>query len=149
MKKVLVLLVIAAGALLFYLNHQKQQEPFKAFTAYADAVARGRHDLARQYADGEIANEDQGERYAEAGWVPVQEIRDLSYVVNSQTRSADGEEVAFDVTQTLAFNPPGVESAIRAAMKATFHQTATVRKTGSGWKVVAFKSDFTGSSENR
>jgi hypothetical protein len=148
-KRLLVLVAGAMGAFLAYHAHQSRQAPVTAFTAYADAVARGRHDLARQLAVGELAGEGQGDRHAVAGWVPVQEIRRISYQVTSRTPLPAGGEEVVEATQTVAFNPPGVESALRAAMTATFRLRATLRSTPEGWKVAAFSSEFLGSSETR
>lgn len=142
MKKLLVLVVLAVAVAIWYRSYREEQAPVRVLTAYADAVASGRHDLARQFADGDLAGAGAGERHAAAGWVPVQELRGVHYRVDSRTASADGNEVALVVTQTVGFNPPGVESALRPAMQARFRLQATVRSTASGWKVVAFSSEF-------
>jgi hypothetical protein len=142
MKKLIVLLSIAAAVGIAYRVHRDRQAPVDAFTAYADALARGRHDLARDLAIGELAGSEAGERHSAAGWVPVQELRGTSYTVTSRTASATGDEVTLDVTQTVGFNPPGVESALRPAMKATFRQRAIVRRTAAGWRVASFASEL-------
>jgi hypothetical protein len=146
-RKLVVLVVIVAAAVVAYRAHRSKQAPVDVFTAYADALARGRHDLARELATGELAGSEAGERHRSAGWVPVQELRGTSYEVTSRTDGAAGDEVTLDVTQTVGFNPPGVESALRPAMRATFRQRATLRHTTSGWKVAAFTSKFVGADE--
>jgi len=149
MKKLIVLVVLLAGGFAGYRYHEARQAPIRTFTSFADALAKGRHDLAARYAEGDAADGAQGERYRQAGWVPVENLRGISYAVHSRAESPDGREVKLDVTQTVGFNPPGVESALRPAMKARFHQTATVRRTPAGWKVVAFKSEFLAADETR
>jgi hypothetical protein len=148
-KKLLVVVVAVAAALAALRVHQVREAPARVLAAYADAVAYGRHDLARTYATGELAGEEGGERFAVAGWVPVQEIRRISYAVTSRTPAADGGEVVLEATQTVAFNPPGVESALRAAMRATFRLRATVRRVGGGWKVAAFSSELVDAGDAR
>jgi hypothetical protein len=146
-RKLIALVAIAAAAAIAYRAHRDRQAPVDVFTAYADALARGRHDLARELATGELAGSEAGERHRAAGWVPVQELRGTSYEVTSRTASPAGDEVTLDVTQTVGFNPPGVESALRPAMKARFRQRATLRRTATGWKVAAFTSEFVGADE--
>ena len=147
MKRLVVLILVVAAAAVAYRVHRERQAPLRTLTAYADAVARGRHDLARQFADGELAGAPAGGRHNRAGWVPVESLRSIGYRVDSRSESADGREISLDVTQTVGFNPPGVESALRPAMKATFRLRATVRRTAAGWKVAAFTSEFVAADE--
>jgi len=147
MRKLVLLLLVAAAAALAYRSHRERAAPVRAFVAYADALAAGRHDLARQWATGDLAGARAGERHAVAGWVPVEELRGTSYRVTSRRPGVSAGEVALEVTQTVAFNPPGVESALRAAMRATFRQRATVRRTASGWRVAAFSSELVDAGE--
>ena len=56
-------------------------------------------------------------------------------------RSADGT-VTLHAMQTVLFNPPGVESAVRPAMYAKLNQVVSLRKTSSGWKVTSFDNKF-------
>ena len=45
-------------------------------------------------------------------------------------------------TQTVRFNPAGVESATRPAMFATLKQVVTLHKGSNGWRVIAFENNF-------
>ena len=77
----------------------------------------------------------------------MQELRGTGYEVTSRTAGAAGVEVTLDVTQTVGFNPPGVESALRPAMKATVRHRATLQRTAAGWKVAALTSKLVGEDE--
>src|SRR5207237_10539306 len=63
------------------------------------------------------------------------------FEIQRNEKDADG---AFTLTavQTVLFNPPGVESAVRPAMYAKMNQTVSLRKTSSGWKVTSFDNKF-------
>jgi hypothetical protein len=50
--------------------------------------------------------------------------------------------VTLHATQTVLFNPAGVESATRPAMFATLKQVVTLRKGSSGWRITAFENNF-------
>jgi len=59
-----------------------------------------------------------------------------------ESRTATNLGVTLHAVQTVLFNPPGVESAVRPAMYATLHQTVTLRKTSDGWKITSFENQF-------
>lgn len=63
-----------------------------------------------------------------------------------QVDSTDGEEsdgeVAIEATQVIRFNPPGVESAMRATWVAEFTHAAVLAETEAGWKVVEFEPEL-------
>ena len=122
--------------------HQAKQAPVTAFETFATLVARGQYGQADAFTDGPIADITQGDRYGVVGWVPVQELRSVKYEVTS--RVAHGDDVDLTVLQTVGFNPPGVESAMRSAMHGRFKQTATMHHASSGWKVTAFHNEFLG-----
>jgi hypothetical protein len=61
--------------------------------------------------------------------------------VQSRESAADGT-LTLRAVQTVLFNPPGVESAVRPAMYARLNQTVSLRKSGGAWKVVAFDNKF-------
>ena len=50
--------------------------------------------------------------------------------------------VTINATQTVLFNPQGVESAVRPAMYATLKQVTKLRNGAGGWKVIAFENTF-------
>jgi hypothetical protein len=49
----------------------------------------------------------------------------------------------------IAFDPPGITSAIGGAMVMSFHHSVRLRKTSEGWKVVAFHPALLEMSEVR
>ena len=53
----------------------------------------------------------------------------------------DGD-ITLNATQTVLFNPAGVESALRPAMYATLKQVVKLHKASAGWKVTAFDNKF-------
>ena len=59
---------------------------------------------------------------------------------NIESRTATNLGVTLHAVQTVLFNPPGVESAVRPAMYATLNQTVTLRKTSDGWKITSFEN---------
>jgi len=63
------------------------------------------------------------------------------FVVNSRESAPDGS-VVLHATQTVLFNPVGVEST-RPAMKATLDQVVTMRRRDGEWKVAAFENNAT------
>ena len=63
------------------------------------------------------------------------------FAIESSETGADGL-LTLHAVQTVLFNPPGVESAVRPAMYAKLHQVVSLRKTSSGWKVTSFENKF-------
>jgi hypothetical protein len=67
----------------------------------------------------------------------LQALFPSKFKVESRETASDGT-LTLHAVQTVLFNPPGVESAVRPAMYATMNQTVSLRKGGDGWKVTAF-----------
>jgi hypothetical protein len=44
--------------------------------------------------------------------------------------------------QTVLFNPPGVESALRPAMYAKLRQVVQLKKRDGDWKITSFENKF-------
>jgi hypothetical protein len=63
------------------------------------------------------------------------------YEIHSREAGPDGV-VTIHATQTVQFNPAGVESAVRPAMFATLNQVVTMRKGTAGWRVTSFENVF-------
>ena len=62
------------------------------------------------------------------------------FAIESTEASAEG--LTIHAVQTVLFNPPGVESAVRPVMYAKLNQVVSLRKTASGWKVTSFENKF-------
>lgn len=142
MKRLFVLLLLAAGAY-FGWRQLSGAAPAKAFDKFADAWARGRTDEAMRYADGEAVKKTlERKNFVQIICPPwqVEAWHGFSTSVNSSSKNADGD-LELDVEQTVAFDPPGVTSAMGGAAVGKFHHVATLRKTPDGWKVVAFKPE--------
>ena len=76
----------------------------------------------------------------------VYSARDLAgpwtrFVVSTREKAPDGS-VTLHATQTVLFNPVGVESAIRPAMFAKLKQVITLQKQSGEWKVTDFENEF-------
>jgi len=79
----------------------------------------------------------------------IQTLGRIDYALQSSERGADSNEVNLAVEQTVYFNPPGVESAMRAAMYMTIIHKVTMKKGDGGWKVVAFNPKVSKISETK
>jgi hypothetical protein len=63
------------------------------------------------------------------------------YNVESEDKASDGT-VTLHAIQTVLFNPPGVESALRPAMYAKLRQTVQLKKRDGEWKITSFENKF-------
>ncbi len=61
----------------------------------------------------------------------LEALRGVRTSVESVERGSDGE-VAIEALQAVAFDPPGVTSAVGGAMWTTFHHNARIHKTTDG-----------------
>ncbi|HKD12142.1 MAG TPA: hypothetical protein VKE50_08705, partial [Thermoanaerobaculia bacterium] len=110
---------------------------------FADAWARERPEEALSFTDGEAARkavESRGIR-ALIDARTMELLHGVRYSEESFERG-EGGEVAIEAKQTIAFDPPGITSALGGAMWMTFHHSARLRKTGGGWRVVAFEPTY-------
>ena len=64
------------------------------------------------------------------------------FFMDQLRRNPSDRAVEIHATQTVLFNPPGVESALRPAMFATLSQTVTLHKRGGEWKITSFENEF-------
>ena len=76
---------------------------------------------------------------ADAGPQMFQTLFPSRFDVQTRETAADGT-LTLHTVQTVLFNPPGVESAVRPAMYATMNQTVSLRKSGDAWKITAFEN---------
>jgi hypothetical protein len=142
-KRAFLLLVLTAGAYFGY-TWLFGSAPARAYERFADAWARGRTEDAMKLADGEPARRAIERRRIGAvlrsPWA-IDAFHGARCSVVSTSRLPSGE-VALEAEQKVAFDPPGATTAIGGAVIASFHHSATLRKTGEGWKVVAFDPTF-------
>jgi len=137
---VAIVLVVGFAGYRHFFGADRAEANYKAF---AEEVLNRRYDKAAAMADGLTAGdlEERGsqERIG-AGVAMFQTLFPSRFVVDSRESAPDGS-VVLHVTQTVLFNPVGVESAV-PAMKATLRQVATMRKRDGEWKVAAFENNF-------
>ena len=138
-----VLLALLAGAgwfgYLFVLRMQRES----CYKKVADAWAIGQTDEALRYAEGDAVRkslEEQTLRSLVDGRM-IEAWRGVSYTIESSSKE-EGGDVALEAKQRLAFDPPGITSAIGGAMWVSFHHSVKLRHTSEGWRVVAFTPKF-------
>ena len=118
--------------------------PESQYKAFAEEVLNRRYEAAAAMTEGLTASdlERLGSQERIGGGPPMfQKLFPSRYVIDSKETDADGA-VTLHATQTVLFNPAGVESAIRPAMYATLKQVVTLRKSGGAWRVVKFTNTF-------
>ena len=144
MKRLIVLLLFAVVAFLGYRYYANSVAPEQHYKQFAEEVLHRRYNVAAGMTDGmseaDVARAGTQERIG-AGPAMFQTLFPSKFAVSSREKAPDGALVLHAV-QTVFFNPPGVESAVRPAMFATMNQTVTLRKTSGGWKVAAFENTF-------
>jgi hypothetical protein len=142
MKRLIVLLVVAAGALAGYRYYATSIAPERHYKAFAEEVLHRRYDAAAAMSDGLSADDlarNGTQESIGAGPAMFQTLFPSRFEVTSRETAPDGALVLHAV-QTVLFNPAGVESAVRPAMAATMNQTVTLRKSAGGWKVAGFEN---------
>lgn len=142
MKKILVLVVLALVGFIAY-RQLTDSAPIKAYKQFATAWANGQIDGAMAFADGDEIRATLLEKSIQRlmGGVTIQTLHGVRYTIKSE-ESRDGGVVAIEAQLMVQFDPPGVESAMRASMYAAFVHKAELKKTPAGWKVVAFDPTF-------
>jgi hypothetical protein len=138
LKKVVVAAVLA-GAAFFAYRFYERLAVIHCYENFADAWAREAREEALRLTEGEAARqavEKRGIRSLIDAW-GVERIHGTSYSEESTERGNDGA-IAVKARQTIAFDPPGITSALGGAMWMTFHHSARLRRTEDGWRVVDF-----------
>lgn len=144
MKKALALLALAGVVFLGYRYTSASRGPEARYRAFAEEILRRNYGAAERMADGLSAKEleDRGSQERIGGGPPMfQTLFPSRFVIDSRETAPDGA-VTLHATQTVLFNPAGVESASRPAMYATLRQVVTLRKKADGWLVTAFSNQF-------
>ena len=142
MKKLLLLALLAAGGWFGYGFFARMQQE-SCYKKLADAWAMGRTGEALRYAEGETVRQSL-EKNPLRGLVDARMIeawRGVTYTIES-TSKGDGGDVSIEARQRLAFDPPGITTGIGGGMWLSFHHSARLRHTSSGWKVIAFTPTF-------
>jgi len=133
---VITLVLVACGRF----GKNAVEERYKQF---AEEVLQRRYDAAAAMADGltaaELGELGTQERIG-AGPAMFQTLFPSRFVIDTRENGADGA-VILHATQTVLFNPAGVES-IRPAMFATMKQVVTLKQRDGAWKVTAFTNSF-------
>lgn len=143
MKKALGLLALAGVAFLVF-HHVRTSGPEARYREFAEAILNRHYDAAAAMAEGLSAKELEKRGSQEQigpGPEMFQTLFPSRYAIESQESAADGA-VTLHATQTVLFNPAGVESAARPAMYATLRQVITLRKGSGGWMVTGFSNRF-------
>jgi hypothetical protein len=133
---VIMLVLIACGRF----GKNAVEERYKQF---AEEMLQRRYDAAAAMTDGltaaELGELGTQERIG-AGPAMFQTLFPSRFVIDTREKAADGA-VILHATQTVLFNPAGVES-IRPAMFATMKQVVTLKQRDGAWRVTAFTNSF-------
>ena len=133
---VVMLVLIACGRF----GKNAVEERYKQF---AEEMLQRRYDAAAAMTDGltaaELGELGTQERIG-AGPAMFQTLFPSRFVIDTRENGADGA-VILHATQTVLFNPAGVES-IRPAMFATMKQVVTLKQRDGAWRVTAFTNSF-------
>lgn len=144
MRRLIILLIVLAAAVGGYRYYRNTSGPVNRYKAFAEEVLHRRYDTAAAMTDGMSAAELEklgSQERIGAGPQMFQTIFPSRFTIDSRETGADGA-VTINATQTVLFNPAGVESAVRPAMYATLKQVTRLRSAGGEWKVIAFENTF-------
>ena len=142
MKKV-VLVALLAGAGWFGYRFVVRMQQESCYRKVADAWAIGQTDEALRYAEGDAVRQSLEEHTLRSpvDGRMIEAWRGVTYTIESSSKE-EGGDIGLEAKQRLAFDPPGITSAIGGAMWVSFHHSAKLRRTSGGWKVVAFTPKF-------
>ncbi len=143
MKRLLVVAALAAAAFFGYRSIQSHG-PEAQYKAFAEEILHRRYDAAAAMTNGltekQLAKLGSQERIG-PGPEMFQTLFPSKYTIHSTETAADGT-VTMHATQTVLFNPAGVESAVRPAMYAKLAQVVQLKKSAAGWKITSFENKF-------
>jgi hypothetical protein len=143
MKRALVAAVLL-GAAAFGYRSFRGAGPEAQYRVFAEAMLQRKYDGAAAMTRGmtarDLAKLGTQERIG-AGPQMFQTLFPSRFAIDAMQKNDDGS-VTIHATQTVLFNPAGVESALRPAMYATMKQVVTLAKDEGGWKVTAFDNRF-------
>jgi hypothetical protein len=142
-KRLLIVVALGVAAWFGYRSFQSSG-PEAQYKAFAEEILHRRYDAAAAMTDGltekQLAKLGSQERIG-PGPEMFQTLFPSKYAIDSTETAADGT-VTLHATQTVLFNPAGVESAVRPAMFAKLAQVTQLKKGSGGWKVTSFENKF-------
>ena len=143
MKRAAVVILIMAGAFLAW-RHFGSGGPAKRYQEFAEDILKRDYAAAARMSDGlseqQLGSLGTQERIG-AGPAMFQTLFPSRYNVESEEKASDGT-VTLHAIQTVLFNPPGVESAMRPAMYAKLRQVVQLKKRDGEWKITSFENKF-------
>jgi hypothetical protein len=143
MKRAAIVIVLIGAAFLAYRQFGAGGAT-KRYEQFAEEILHRNYDAAALMTDGlttqQLARSGSQERIG-AGPAMFQTLFPSRFKIESEEKAADGT-VTLHAFQTVLFNPPGVESALRPAMYAKLRQTVQLRKRDGAWKITSFDNKF-------
>ena len=143
MKRAVAAVVIVAALLIGYRYYDRSYAPVSTYKKFAEEILHRHYDSAAALSDGLTAKDlDRlgSQEKIGAGPAMFQTLFPSRYEIQS-AEMGPGGTLTLHAVQTVLFNPPGVESAVRPAMYAKMNQTVTLRNM-SGWKITSFENKF-------
>jgi hypothetical protein len=144
MKRAVAIVVVLTATFLGYRYYSSSYAAVRQYKQFAEAVLHRQFDDAAAMTDDltvqQISRAGTQENIG-AGPGMFQTLFPSRFNIESQEKAADGT-LTLHAVQTVLFNPPGVESAVRPAMYATMNQAVTMRKVGGGWRITSFENKF-------
>ena len=141
MKKPILLLVLAAGALLAY-RQLVLEPPVRAFRRFAAAWGREDTPAAAALTEGEAAKKAVESKILRGVvQAPMEALGGSRITIESRVDRPDGD-VIVTARELITFDPPGVTLAFAGSMVAAVRHEATLRRGPGGWRVVAWTPEF-------
>jgi hypothetical protein len=144
MKRAAAVVVIIAAAFLGYRYYTRSYGPEARYKQFAEEMVKRNYEAAASMTEGLTAKDLAklgSQEQVGAGPAMFQTLFPSRFEIQSKESGNDGT-VTLHAVQTVLFNPPGVESAVRPAMYAKLNQVVGMRKSGDGWKVTSFDNKF-------
>jgi len=143
MRRVIVALVLVAGAFAGYRYYANSYAPEKVYKAFAEDMLHQRYAEAAKRCEGLTADDLAklgSQEQIGPGPAMFQTLFPSRFEIRSRETLADGQRI--QAMQTVLFNPVGVESAVRPAMYATLDQAIVLHKNAGEWRVLSFRNTF-------
>ena len=147
MRKILVLAILVAGGWFAWgkLQGSVAVDTYEAFTL---AWARGDLAAATELSDLRTAQAALGENGPSRLMpYPIGYVHRSDHVIESEVRS--GPTVEIDAVQTIAYDPPGVNSAVGGSATVSFRHHIALEESAEGWRVVAFDPAYEDGDQGR
>jgi hypothetical protein len=143
-RALIVVALLAVAAFVAWQWYDRSYAPVRHYERFAEEILRRHYGVAATMCDGlseaDLARAGTQEKTG-PGPEMFQTLFPSRFAIESRDTAADGT-LTLHATQTVLFNPAGVESVTRPAMYATLRQTTKLRKTSGAWKVTAFENEF-------